>query len=67
MNPTKYDHDDALNACWKVKEKGKEKELSNELITLNQVAGAWACNDNCLCSNVTYDQFKQALDKANNA
>ena len=67
MKPTRFDHDNALSACWNIKEKGKESEMDTELVILNQVAGAFACNDSDMCAHISAGEFKRALDKANSA
>lgn len=64
MKPTRFDHDDALRACYSIKAGGKEHELSHELLILNQVAGAYACNDSAMCGHISTAEFHAAIAKA---
>ena len=68
MYPTRYDHDDALKACQKIRASGiLENDNSGRyspewaISILNIVAGAYACNQKAYCS---YSDFTKALEFA---
>ncbi len=63
LKPTRYDHDQALKACWSITNKGKEDELMDEVTLLNNVAAGYAANDLHFCKDISERQFQKALDK----
>lgn len=65
MRPTGYDHDEAMKACLKIREKGKEEELWAELRLLNRVMGAFVCNEDYMSADISAAEFLRALEKAN--
>jgi capsid portal protein len=60
MIPSRYDHDKALAACYRIK---SHEEMANELLILNQVLGAYACNEHGMCAHISRHEFNEIIKR----